>query len=111
MRLGRSFIENSQVQELRAGAQLGGDQVGEERGSPQMPAAPHSGELPQKPFLLGVRLEGPRSLGWGMGGGAQPLAARGQQPREKPGPRSRRRTERPGGACVGLAAPRCTGSL
>lgn len=67
--------------------------------SPQMLAAtppPHPGRLPQKPFLLGVRSEGPQEPGRGhrragrAATGSQGAAAQ----EETTGPRNRRRARR-----------------
>lgn len=91
--LGEYFIGGSQIQELRAGSQLGGGGfVGEV--SPQMLAGPCPilGSPHTSPSCRVSGLRGPGSPGGGTGGeGGQPLTAGEQQHRRKPrGPRNRR---------------------
>ena len=74
---------------------------------------PHPGKLPQKPFLLGVRSEGPQEPGWGhrrvgrAATGSQGAAAQEETHRA---PRNRRRTRRQrgwAGTKLTVPVPRC----
>lgn len=64
-----------------------------------MPAAPHTGKLPQKPFLLCVRSEGSQEPGQGhrRAGGAATGSQGAAAQEETTDPRSRWRTRAGGG--------------